>query len=288
MNKALKAYADSIPCLGKGGKEIWKHLVGHARKVKEGSCIVEIGPFLGSGTGYLALGILENKAHPTIYAIDPWKTGPYIEKAKKFLGIDLEGEDAIYEGFIRNTAPFGVKIKKIRSTFEDLPIWTKEPIGLVVMDAGSSKTQMEHFHNIILPRLIYGAVVILEDFYFYETHQGSTFLEEKKYMESHACIFQFMYRDGVAAFFKYTGEEKAPKIWASHKRTICEVLREIGDLHQDEQTMALLLEATGMAKKMARKLLEYNKDVFADWWAKNPDYEEDVKRRMNDDQNPKA
>ena len=79
---------------------------------------------------------------------------------------------------------------------------------------------------------------------------------------------------------------------ASSMRTICEVLREINDLHQgwgdmpashDEKVRALLREAQTMAKKMARKLLEHNKEVFAEWWAKNPDYEADLKRRMAKD-----
>lgn len=81
---------------------------------------------------------------------------------------------------------------------------------------------------------------------------------------------------------------------ACRMRTICEVLREIADLHQpvsicsspemlNMRTRALLREAQTMAKKMARKLLEYNKKEFEDWWAANPDYEADLRRRMAKD-----
>jgi hypothetical protein len=74
--------------------------------------------------------------------------------------------------------------------------------------------------------------------------------------------------------------------FANNKRTICEVLREINDLHQsgtqhDKTTRKLLLEAQKMAKRMSTKLLDYNKQVYKDWWDKNPDYEEDLRRRIN-------
>jgi len=33
---------------------------------------------------------------------------------------------------------------------------------------------------------------------------------------------------------------------------------------------------------MAKKLVEYNKDIFSDWWQANPDYQKDVERRLNE------
>ena len=69
---------------------------------------------------------------------------------------------------------------------------------------------------------------------------------------------------------------------ATKQRTICEVMREIGDIHKDEPTRTLLREAEDMAKRMAKKLLQYNKEVFRDWWGENPDYEADLNRRMEE------
>lgn len=71
-----------------------------------------------------------------------------------------------------------------------------------------------------------------------------------------------------------------------NRRTICEVLREINDMHQgnndhDNKTRRLLLEAQKMAKRMSFKLLDYNKKVFKGWWDKNPDYERDLRRRID-------
>lgn len=67
---------------------------------------------------------------------------------------------------------------------------------------------------------------------------------------------------------------------ASKRRTICEVLREIGDEHPGARPK--VIEAVKMAKRMSAKLLEYNKETFKDWWKENPDWEEDVRRRIED------
>lgn len=66
---------------------------------------------------------------------------------------------------------------------------------------------------------------------------------------------------------------------AARMRTICEVLREIHDVHPDKATRALVVEAGNMAKKMARKLVQYNKKEFPQWWEVNGDFEEDLRRR---------
>ena len=73
---------------------------------------------------------------------------------------------------------------------------------------------------------------------------------------------------------------------ACEKRTICEVLREINDLLQGNpihpKVLPKLIESEGMAKKMSRKLVEYNKEIFATWWEANPDYAADLERRHNE------
>ena len=68
--------------------------------------------------------------------------------------------------------------------------------------------------------------------------------------------------------------------------TICEILRQINDIHQgsdkkDKNTRKLLCTAEDMAKRMSRKLKEYNKHYDKDWWAANPDYEKDLERRLS-------
>jgi len=75
---------------------------------------------------------------------------------------------------------------------------------------------------------------------------------------------------------------------ANKLRTICEVLREINDLFNEnnasKQTVVpLIKEAEKMAAKMARKLYEYNKEFDKDWWEENKDYEQDLLKRMNNE-----
>ena len=59
------------------------------------------------------------------------------------------------------------------------------------------------------------------------------------------------------------------------KRTVCEVLREIHDISKDNQdVVALLEEATIMAKKMDKKLKEYKADWQEKFYEKNTNTKE--------------
>jgi len=74
---------------------------------------------------------------------------------------------------------------------------------------------------------------------------------------------------------------------SSSNYTVCEVLREINDEHQgdtdhDKMIRNKLALAEIMAKKMSRKLLEYNKDVYKGWWERNPDKAADLARRLEE------
>ena len=78
-------------------------------------------------------------------------------------------------------------------------------------------------------------------------------------------------------------DKSGPK-WAHHvgsKCTICEVLRDIYHMVDDEQVRDKLRVAHDMAKRMSKKLKEYNKNVYKGWWDDNPDYEKKLEERMN-------
>jgi len=73
-------------------------------------------------------------------------------------------------------------------------------------------------------------------------------------------------------------------------RTICEVLREINDLIQEDneqnaKVRVLLEEAFNMSKRIVAKLYEYNKQSCADFWERNPNrkraIEEELRRGLN-------
>lgn len=70
-----------------------------------------------------------------------------------------------------------------------------------------------------------------------------------------------------------------PMTKASPFRTICEVLREVNDLHQnatthDEKCRTLLLEAVNMGKRMDRALQEDNGRRLSEdgYWEPNPNF----------------
>lgn len=65
---------------------------------------------------------------------------------------------------------------------------------------------------------------------------------------------------------------------ASHKRTICEILREMHDAG-DEAVKLLAEEAITIAKKMDAKLREYKADWDAGFYGVNEDQDEDRARR---------
>ena len=72
--------------------------------------------------------------------------------------------------------------------------------------------------------------------------------------------------------------------WAYHvgsKCTICEVLRDIYHMVDDNAVREKLRVAHDMAKRMSKKLKEYNKKVYRDWWDANPEYEKKLEERMN-------
>jgi hypothetical protein len=74
----------------------------------------------------------------------------------------------------------------------------------------------------------------------------------------------------------------------SKKRTVCEVLREINDMHQrnnkhDKEIRMKLFEAEYMAKRMSLKLLELQPDIYdKGWWKKNKNFAKSLVLRMKE------
>lgn len=74
--------------------------------------------------------------------------------------------------------------------------------------------------------------------------------------------------------------------YANKKRMICEVIREIFDIdhcREDKRVVEKLKELHSMAKRMSTALYLKDKEYDKGWWKENTDYEEDLKRRLNED-----
>lgn len=68
------------------------------------------------------------------------------------------------------------------------------------------------------------------------------------------------------------------------KLTICEVLRMVNDrlqMAEHEGIRDLLALAEQMAKKMAKKLVEYNERFDSEWWINNPQYKKMCERELS-------
>lgn len=74
---------------------------------------------------------------------------------------------------------------------------------------------------------------------------------------------------------------------ASIVRSPCELLRKINDLSQedsdhDKNIRSLCFEAEKATKKLAQELNKYKKEAWKDWWEENREFNEDMKRRLDD------
>lgn len=77
--------------------------------------------------------------------------------------------------------------------------------------------------------------------------------------------------------------EKSMK-FTNKKRTICEVIREINDIinentYDKDKMKGKIKEIHDMAKRMSKKLYAYKKDWDKNEYGINPDYEQDIKNR---------
>jgi len=68
-------------------------------------------------------------------------------------------------------------------------------------------------------------------------------------------------------------------VTANPKRTICEVLREIYWYTTDPEIREKVLEASGMAKRMDKRLHEYKYGWDEDEWEITDNYEEVARKR---------
>lgn len=274
-----------IPSMG--GTEIGDFLRSEAAKVGPGEAIVELGAFLGAGTFQLAAG-----AGPdvVVHSFDRFLARSHeIEVAKRF-DVTLKMDEDTQYLVQQNLGPLMGKVVLHKGQVE-AAAWDGQPIALYVDDVCKRGPMFLKAIATFSPHWIPGrTVLVLMDYWFFKKHPNDKgFRFQHEYMTRNAHKFERIEADfgntSVAAFLYTGGLDAGQMRSASKSRTICEVLREINDLHQgsdDAKTRALLREAQEMAKRMSRKLLKYNKNAFADWWAENPDHEADVLRRIDE------
>lgn len=199
------AIADKIPELGHGGKATKNYLIKYAENTRSGRAIVEIGPFIGSSTAYLAIGA---GAKNQIHSYDLWLADPgYVKKARTQLGIDLKPGSDIYPIWCKNIKPWNTNIYPHKEDIAKAFWIPKLPIGLYVDDAGHDITHIDRMASEFMRYFIPGeTIIIMMDYFFYETHEDALYLTQKNYFENNKR-FTFIERcksPSRAAIFRYT------------------------------------------------------------------------------------
>jgi hypothetical protein len=199
----LREIADAIPDLGAGGKSCADELIALAAAVPSGQTIIDIGPWLGSTTAYLALGVLESGNNVEIHAFDIWEIDEvWQQRAAKFNGIEFPIGTNLEPMWRRNVEPFGVRIVAHRIDVGRAK-WGKTPIGLIVDDSPNTTKRMAHTMAIFARHLPVGAGLVLMDWQFeVGTHQAWT----KRHADSFELERLCKYPSRAAIFRRTAGE----------------------------------------------------------------------------------
>lgn len=186
--------AQRIPSLGNGGNIIGNYLIYYAEKVLGGQCIVEVGPWMGSSTAYLSIGSMFGNNAP-IYTFDKWEAdSEYIEKAKKYNGINVKLGQDLFPLFHENMDGF----KNIYPEKKDLfgIEWNhNRKIGMLVLDMGNGKEKTDYALKTFLPHCIVGqTIVFFMDYYFYETHKDLALGYQMRLLHENYYTFEYLTR----------------------------------------------------------------------------------------------
>ena len=121
-----------------------------ARTLPPGSCVVEIGSYLGASTACLAAGVAGNGGH--VFAIDPWNNH----------GMS-EGPRDTFAEFRQNIARFDKTVTPLRGWSADVAQTFDTPIDLLFIDGDHSYEGIVADFRAWLEKLKPGAIVALHD-----------------------------------------------------------------------------------------------------------------------------
>jgi len=209
MKGSLLKYADRIPELGHGGKTIKDYLIQSAKRVREGEFIIDIAPFLGSTTMYLAEGIRQSGKDVKIYAYDRWIADDKmdIKLNRKLKGSYPEGYDFkhLYWEYVKEAWEY-----IIPTQIHVLDIaWKLGKIGLYVDDIGVGKKRVDYLMKIFSPYFVPDHTVLyILDYYQHITREHMPHMKyQKDFFEANHKVFKFIERckGSVTAKLLYLG-----------------------------------------------------------------------------------
>lgn len=202
--------ASAIPELGGGGSSIAPTLVELASVAKRDECIIDIGPFLGSTTGWLALGSYSLGHNAPIHSFDTWAYDDDLQKrAWKQRKISLPRDESFWRLWAANVAHLPVDITPhVGDVYAGDP-WDGPTIGLLVDDASSGHDRLDAMWARFKGSVRRGTPLVMMDYYFHLTHDRRDVLETVDWFYSRKNQFDGPYpidgKRNPAAIFYYTG-----------------------------------------------------------------------------------
>ncbi len=215
MRRSYLAEANKIPELGHGGKSTKSYLYSYAQRVPENGIIIDVGPFLGSTTGYLMAGLMDAGRRARIFSFDKWEADAgYCEKAKNHLGLTLREGSSLLPLFLKNVRRIPFPSGDLSTVKGDIfkTTWDKDlKISLAVFDPGNGRATTEALMRTFSPAFIPGKTIIFfMDFYFYETHTPADFNYQHLLVDKNAVAFEFVERcsePSRCAIYRWYGGE---------------------------------------------------------------------------------
>lgn len=208
--KTLKSRADAIPDLGQGGRTARETLTLAATMAEPKTSFIDIAPYMGSTTGYLALGAQASKKDVEIHSIDLWNADEsYVIKAKKYHGIILQDESDLQPIWNENIECFRTNKINIIGNKTDILKYnyvSDRKISIYVDDICNNKERHDYAINHFMKHFIpYHTVLFIMDYFFclrdikqlqyqrdWFTANPHVFFNMGRINDSMCCVFLYM------------------------------------------------------------------------------------------------
>lgn len=203
--------AEQIPDLGGGGSTIAPTLVQLSSEVSRNRVIVDIAPFLGSTTAWLALGSAAFGSDAPIHSFDRWEVEPDLRKrAWKHARVELPESGSFWQLWAQNVANLPIEITPHKGDVYAGEIYDGAEIGLLVDDCTSGVYNLELLWSRFGRRIAHGAPIVMMDYYFIRTHAHRREIRETvDWFKAREDLFDGPYpvqgRRNTAAVFYFTG-----------------------------------------------------------------------------------
>lgn len=207
----IEAAVARIPSMD--GRQLAGHLRAAAAQVPEGSCIVEVGSWMGSGTAQLAIGAKAARPVPSIHVFDRFRASRSEVVKADTGGVQLRKGQNTLPIVQKHLAPLDASIVFHRTKIKDIS-WQDGPIGLYVDDAAKGAADFNRVLRCFGPSWIPGqTVLVLMDYGFWkkftetDPEKSERMRPQYDFVTAHPDHFSVVAEDPIAgtsaAMFRY-------------------------------------------------------------------------------------